>query len=754
MGTFINDKDGKKIKGTSSADDITNYGSKVSINAGSGNDYVYNELKQEWSDELQAYVVTSPDNVTINAGKGNDYISNYGSNASISGGTGNDTIYNRYDYFYNYEARTYDDYYPNDATIDGGKGNDYVYNEGNNVLFQYSGGNDIIEGFNSTSTLQISSGTMNSVITSDGYDYFISVGNDTITLSGAAYLDNVNIVDSKGKAIKFKAKIDIVGTDGDDSLWNEANGAIINAGAGNDYIRNYGGSKVSIVGGSGDDTIYNYSTSHYNSETGTYDYYYPNNVTIDGGKGNDLIRNNGGDNVIFKYSGGNDTIDGFNETSTLQISSGKISSVTTNGTDYFLKIGENTLRLNGVANLDKVNIVNSKGKAINFTVGDVSTITNKKNNRTLNGTSDRDKITNSSKKVLINGAGGDDTISNSGANSTLNGDSGADSINNSGSNVSINGGKDNDYIYNNASKVTIIGGTGDDDISNLSDNVSISSGKGNDFIGNQGVEKVSINAGADNDTIYNYSFYRWNEETQEGKHFIPDNVTINASDGNDYIKNEGGSNVQILAGKGNDSIYNEVSSAWNPGTQNTEVANPDNVTISGGDGNDVIRNYGGAKVSISGGSGDDTIDSDYSTADKVTLKGGDGSDTLYGSSGNDKLYGDAGNDSLHGGGGNDSLWGGSGDDTLYGGDGNDTFIYKPGEGTDFIYDYTNGDMLKILKADGSTGGSFSKSNFSGGVLTLTISGGGSVIFENVSASDTFKINSNTYTINGTKLKRQ
>lgn len=60
-------------------------------------------------------------------------------------------------------------------------------------------------------------------------------------------------------------------------------------------------------------------------------------------------------------------------------------------------------------------------------------------------------------------------------------------------------------------------------------------------------------------------------------------------------------------------------------------------------------------------------------------------------------------------------------------------------------------MLKILKADGSAG-TFSKSNFSDGVLTLTISGGGSVIFENVSADDSIKINSKTYTIGETKLK--
>ena len=95
MSTLINETDGKKVKGTGSADNITNYGSNVTINAGSGNDYVYNRERQEWSNELQAYVVTMPDNVIINGGKGKDYISNQGgSKVSIVGGSGNDTIYN------------------------------------------------------------------------------------------------------------------------------------------------------------------------------------------------------------------------------------------------------------------------------------------------------------------------------------------------------------------------------------------------------------------------------------------------------------------------------------------------------------------------------------------------------------------------------------------------------------------------------------------------------------------------------------
>ena len=90
--------------------------------------------------------------------------------------------------------------------------------------------------------------------------------------------------------------------------------------------------------------------------------------------------------------------------------------------------------------------------------------------------------------------------------------------------------------------------------------------------------------------------------------------------------------------------------------------------------------------------------------------------------------------------------------TILGGNGNDTFIYKPGEGTDKIYDYAAGDMLKILKTNGKEGGSFTKSEFSSGDLTLTIKGGGTVVFDGVAKGDKFNINGKSYTIKGSTLK--
>ena len=162
-----------------------------------------------------------------------------------------------------------------------------------------------------------------------------------------------------------------------------------------------------------------------------------------------------------------------------------------------------------------------------------------------------------------------------------------------------------------------------------------------------------------------------------------------------------------------------------------------NLTINAGKGNDLVTGSG-TGVTLLGGSGNDT------------LNGGSGTQTLSGGAGTDNLYGGAGNDSLNGGTSADTLWGGAGNDTLLGGSGNDTFIYKPNEGTDTIQDYASGDILQILNADG-TNGSYTAA-FASNKLTLTISGGGSVILENVNAGDKININGTIKTVSGKTLK--
>ena len=87
-----------------------------------------------------------------------------------------------------------------------------------------------------------------------------------------------------------------------------------------------------------------------------------------------------------------------------------------------------------------------------------------------------------------------------------------------------------------------------------------------------------------------------------------------------------------------------------------------------------------------------------------------GKATISGNANANKIIGGTNNDSLWGAEGNDTLSGGKGNDSLYGETGKDVFIYKPNEGTDKIFDYASGDMLKILKQSTAAAKSFSRAS--------------------------------------------
>ena len=285
--------------------------------------------------------------------------------------------------------------------------------------------------------------------------------------------------------------------------------------------------------------------------------------------------------------------------------------------------------------------------------------------------------------------------------------------------------------------------TGDLTIENTKDS-SVKTFYGNDSVKNF-VSKAKIETGAGDDYVAVGSAAK--------------QVTIESSSGDDFINNWG-SSTRIVTASGDDTIHNSSVSGGvyiSSGSGDDSInSSGDNATIYGGNGDDSIWSYG-LKATIKGDSGDDyivggeSVDKIYGGADDDSLWGEGGNDVLYGDAGNDQLVGGEGKDKLYGGSGSDSLWGGAGNDSLFGGAGDDTFAYTVNQGTDRIYDWESGDMLKIFTADGSRG-SFKSSKYSGGDLTLTISGGGKIIFDGVSKSDTFNINGTTYKISGSKLK--
>ena len=161
----------------------------------------------------------------------------------------------------------------------------------------------------------------------------------------------------------------------------------------------------------------------------------------------------GGKNLFIEYRAGdgNDTIIGFNETSTLDIANSSYSTQI-NDSDIIVTVGENAITLAGAASLSAVNI-----KKINKVQAPI-----------IKG----NYIDNSISGALITDVDHGDII-NSGASVTIDGSEWHGAIDNSGNKVFISGGstKDefihyDDTIYNVGSSVTVDGGAGNDTISN------------------------------------------------------------------------------------------------------------------------------------------------------------------------------------------------------------------------------------------------------------------------------------------------
>ena len=659
------------------------------------------------------------DKATISGLGGDDYIDNSGLNVSINGGDGNDTISNSGDF----------------ATINGGLGNDEISNSGVSVLFEYEGGNDYISGFTEDSTLKIS-GTVSNV-TSDKSDLFLAVGQNTITVEGAYYLETLNISDASGNSLNFNYNgteaaesldnyfdnITINAGGGDDSIYNEGVNVTINGDAGNDTIENSGASAV-IDGGEGDDVITN--------NNGDY-------ATITGGAGADSLVNSNG-SVLFQYAtgDGNDTITGFDSMSTLKVTSGNVSNVTSDGTNLFVAVGENTITIEEAFSYEG-SILDASGNsvALNF-----------------NGTDAAESLDNYFENISINGNGGNDTINNYGAN------------------VTITGGADNDVITNdNNDNATISGGAGDDSINNVSGTLTFqySTGEGNDVI--EGfdetstlqilsgtVDKLTSN-GTDlvlqvgEGTISLKGAYELTSLSVVDKEFnaidLPgmeilgteggdssivnsrDKATISGLGGNDFIDNSGNA-VSINGGDGDDTI----------------TSNGDFTTILGGAGNDSIFNSGGASVLFQYEGGNDfiggftedstlkisgtvsnvtsdninvfvavgentiTVDSAFYYLSTILDADGNPVDLNYnGSNENESVDNYFDDISVNGGGGNDTITnyasnvtinGGADDDTIVNGSGSDVLIqYNAGDGNDLIQDFAVNATLQIMS--GSVG---------------------------------------------------
>ena len=253
----------------------------------------------------------------------------------------------------------------------------------NNVIqYNLGDGNDSVVGFRADSTLQLGDGNVPYFTFKNGKDIVVRVGKNSITLADAANLSNVNIAGTKSEPADDDKLITL--TEDDDKYSNTISGATINALGGND--------KITLASGSQN---------------------------------------------FIQYTGGFDTISGFDKNDTLQIGDGSDSySTLAVSDDIVAKVGTSYLWLLNAASLSSINIIGTEQELV-----DADKIT------TL--TANNDTHNDSESEAMIFALGGNDTITNTGSNTT------------------IDGGADDDYLENYGHHALVIGGSGNDTLLNL-----------------------------------------------------------------------------------------------------------------------------------------------------------------------------------------------------------------------------------------------------------------------------------------------
>ncbi|MBR5914102.1 MAG: hypothetical protein IKZ58_07065, partial [Selenomonadaceae bacterium] len=648
------------IKGTRNADNITNTLSGVTIDAGAGNDTVTNRGSNVSvfggadNDSLNNYGTKS----TIEGGDGNDTIMSGGGQSTILGGDGADSVSNVANSVY-ISGGSGNDYLWNSSlgssvTMYGGAGKDTVYNAGSNVtidgnadddLISLSGsgnlvkhtageGDDTIYGMNGNS-LQISGSDY--VTIANGSDIIVSLESGSVRLKniqGKSFkLNGTSVSGGEDTTPADTTPADttpadttpadttpsnlINGTKNADNITNTLSGVTIDAGAGNDTIKN-SGDNVSISGGAGADKISLSSSAQ--------------NVTINGGAGVDTIYTNGKGNLIQYGSGdGNDVIVGFGGDDSLVLTSGNLTSTAVSGSNLILTVGSSKVTLQNVSAKN----INTGGGALTFTdeIEEEDTIPAD----LINGTAKTDNISNSKSNVTISALAGNDTIKNSGDDVSISGGAGNDkiSLSSSAQNVTINGGAGADTIWTNGTGNLIQYKTGDgkDVIVGFgeSDSIQLTSGSISKSVQSGSNVLVTVGSGTSNViTIKNVSINNLSLEdkvityTDEPDGGYPMSLTSGA-DKQAFTDD----NATVYAVGGKDTITISGSTSYLSGGADADrlISSGNENTVMGDAGNDTIFASGNDGL-IDGGTGTDKISLD-SSAQNFTIKGGTGNDTIY-----------------------------------------------------------------------------------------------------------------------------
>ena len=689
------------ITGTDYNDTLTASSSRLTLNAGAGNDFItgggqYNKIDAGANDDT---IANNGTHATIGGGEGADYITNTGVNSYIEGGAGADSIENDAESVVIYAGSDSDSIKntARSATIGGDDGADYIANTGANSAIYGGAGNDSIE--NDAENVAINGGGDSDSIKNAARN--ATIGGD----EGADYITNTG------------ANSAIYGGAGNDSIENDAENVAINGGSDSDSIKNTA-RNATIGGGDGNDSITNTGANSYIEGNAGNDSIYNSaqNATLVGGDGNDYLTNEG-QNALVLLSSGNDTINlstgsgkvrcsggngvivGNNEQNTVELAGSSISEYGFAGDDVVLTLGSGTLTFK-----------NARGQLLNF--GQIrraygaTAIENTVDNIRIETSRYFDTITNSGANVTITSGDGNDQLANGGSRVLIESGDGTDSISNSGAGSTINGGTDNDTLTNSGNDAALLGGDGMDSISNSGSNAYIDGGSDRDLISND-ANGANIYGGLDDDTIRN----RGNA------------VQLSGGAGNDSIENEG-MNVTLEGGAGDDTIDAGAGSGvirYNSGGGDDVVLNysdKNRLELNGADYSTLVS---GGDVIVSIGSGSVLL---KDAANRTLAIGGNYINdvaTINNTVENTEVVGNDGRDVIITSGRNVTVRSGGGNDTITGSDYGELFAFGSVDGSNVITNFGANDTLRVL--DGviestATGGDDYLVRYAGGTVTL------------------------------------
>ena len=523
---------------------------------------------------------------------------------------------------------------------------------------------------------------------------------------------------------------------------------------------------------------------------------------IKGGSGDDILDGNGGADTL-EGGPGADTFTGNNQDDFLSYegsSSGVRVDLSegseTDGVIYIKTVSGGDASGDEVTYGQFLNIIGSRGSDT-LTGDDAS---NNNDSNTLEGRGGNDTLTGNGGNDILKGGEGRDTLKGGVGGDMLDGGPGADTLDGGGTElvpggdtatyasatesvtVDLSGGNRGrgdaagdsytgieQYVGSDHADVFISGKDGDDiDGSGGSDTVSYE----------RSVKGVQVNLSSatqtpsgDFDNADNYA----NGDTLNNIQNVigsnhADQLTahgngsvINGGRGDDRLTgNNGGSDTfKFASGDGDDEVFSFDTNADKIDLSAfSSIASMDDLdisTVGTSNENTEIDLPGNGEITIYGVDEDNPLTADNfifhdrpinGTSSSNVLEGDLYNNTMDGEGGDDRMFGEAGRDTLNGGSGDDEMYGGEdkdilnggeGDDLMDGGAGADTFVFEPGNGNDYIMDFTSdADKIDLSAFDDITSGNISDIITDDGdnaVINLSNLGGGTITLLGVNEND-------------------